>query len=182
MKRIPPLRRLLPFLALVASLQITLGYYDPAAQRWINRDPIGETGFRAAHPKLPAGEFRITHSFAFALNATPNRHDPFGLMSLDPLAWGYGNWCGWSRSGPDAPIDEIDAACMMHDYCLATWADAWRCSPCNADLCLLVGAADCSRSPDPAACRAAKREISLACALVGAGLPNAIGWLWGIFR
>ena len=49
MKRIPPLRRLLPFLALVASLQITLGYYDPAAQRWINRDPLGEKGGKNLH-------------------------------------------------------------------------------------------------------------------------------------
>jgi hypothetical protein len=30
--------------SLAASLQIALGYYDPAAQRWINRDPIGEAG------------------------------------------------------------------------------------------------------------------------------------------
>ena len=44
MKRIAQLRRRLPFLALAASLQITLGYYDPAAQRWINRDPVQETG------------------------------------------------------------------------------------------------------------------------------------------
>jgi uncharacterized protein RhaS with RHS repeats len=44
MKRIPQLRRCLPLLTLAASLQITLGYYDPAAQRWINRDPIGERG------------------------------------------------------------------------------------------------------------------------------------------
>jgi uncharacterized protein RhaS with RHS repeats len=44
MKRIPQLRRCLPLLTLAASLQITLGYYDPAAQRWITRDPIGEGG------------------------------------------------------------------------------------------------------------------------------------------
>ena len=47
MKQIRQLHRLLPFLALAASLQLTLGYYDPAAQRWINRDPIGEPGFEA---------------------------------------------------------------------------------------------------------------------------------------
>jgi hypothetical protein len=44
MKRIPPLRRLLPFLALAASLQLTFAYYDPAVQRWITRDPIQEDG------------------------------------------------------------------------------------------------------------------------------------------
>jgi len=62
MKRIPPLRRLLPLLALAASLQITLGYYDPAIQRWITRDPIGERAGANLHQVLgnhPVG--RIDH-------------------------------------------------------------------------------------------------------------------------
>jgi uncharacterized protein RhaS with RHS repeats len=44
MKRILQMRQWLPFVALVASIQLTLGYYDPGIQRWINRDPIGERG------------------------------------------------------------------------------------------------------------------------------------------
>jgi hypothetical protein len=35
---------LAPFLLLLASLQTAPAYYDPGAQRWINRDPIGERG------------------------------------------------------------------------------------------------------------------------------------------
>jgi hypothetical protein len=182
MKQMPKLRRCLPLLALLGSLQITLGYYDPAAQRWINRDPIKESGFQAGARGLGEGEGRVAHPFAFVLNSPVGRQDALGLAVWNPLDWGYGNWCGWSRSGPGAPVDELDAACMMHDYCLATWSDAWKCPPCNAELCLALGAADCSRSPNPAACRAAKREISLACVLLGAGLSNAIGWLWGLFR
>ncbi|MEK4520832.1 phospholipase [Psychrobacillus sp. FSL W7-1457] len=29
---------------------------------------------------------------------------------------GY-NWCGPGCSGPGAPVNEVDAACMMHDLC-----------------------------------------------------------------
>ena len=60
------LRRLLPFLALAASLQLTPGYYDPAAQRWINRDPIGELG--------GADVYR------FAGNSGVSRTDALGLF------------------------------------------------------------------------------------------------------
>ena len=41
---IPQLRCRLMLFILAVSLQITLGYYDPAAQRWINRDPLEEQG------------------------------------------------------------------------------------------------------------------------------------------
>ena len=176
------LTRCLVLFCIAASPQITTSYYDPAAQHWINRDPITESGLRALVRSPAAGEDRAVHPVAFVLNNPVSRVDALGLASWNPLDWGYGNWCGWSRSGPGAPIDEVDAACMMHDYCLATWTDAWKCPPCNADLCLAVGAAACSRSPNPAACQAAKREISLAGVLFGAGLPNVIGWLWGFFR
>jgi hypothetical protein len=40
--QIPQLQCWLTLLSLAASLQITLGYYAPAAQHWINRDPIEE--------------------------------------------------------------------------------------------------------------------------------------------
>jgi len=77
MKRIPQLRWPPAVLALTASLQITAGYYDPAAQRWINRDPVNEVGLRATLPKLPGGEPRVTPSSAFILNAPLNRYDSF---------------------------------------------------------------------------------------------------------
>lgn len=31
----------------------------------------------------------------------------------------HGNWCGPGHSGPDAPIDTLDTACMHHDKCYA---------------------------------------------------------------
>jgi hypothetical protein len=60
------LRCWLMLFSLAASLQITLGYYDPAAQRWINRDPIGERGGIPLH--------------VFVGNNPVKRHDPFGWM------------------------------------------------------------------------------------------------------
>jgi RHS repeat-associated protein len=30
-------------------------------------------------------------------------------------SWQYGNWCG--KGGAGQPIDNLDAACMIHDYC-----------------------------------------------------------------
>ncbi|MBM7715242.1 hypothetical protein JOC94_002229 [Bacillus thermophilus] len=30
---------------------------------------------------------------------------------------GY-NWCGPGCSGPGAPVNDVDACCMRHDYCL----------------------------------------------------------------
>jgi hypothetical protein len=70
MKRIPNLRRLLPFLALAASLQITLGYYDPSNQRWINRDPLGEEGG--------------LNLYTFAQNDAMNWVDDFGERAIRP--------------------------------------------------------------------------------------------------
>jgi hypothetical protein len=62
------MRQWLPFVALVASIQLTLGYYDPGIQRWINRDPIGEHGGANVH--------------RFVGNSGVNRADALGL--LDP--------------------------------------------------------------------------------------------------
>jgi hypothetical protein len=73
MQRMPQLRRCLPLLALAASLQLTLGYYDPAAQRWINRDP------------LPPAQFE--NLFAFVGNSPPGRFDGFGLVTDESLLY-----------------------------------------------------------------------------------------------
>ena len=85
----------LVLLSLAASLQITLGYYDPAAQRWINRDPIsdqGRLGFwppevrsaarsfpaRWARPPLPLGVNRQRAAMMDGLTA-------YALLSNDPM-------------------------------------------------------------------------------------------------
>ncbi|WP_126426761.1 phospholipase A2 family protein [Brevibacillus marinus] len=29
----------------------------------------------------------------------------------------HGNWCGPGCRGPEPPIDDVDACCMLHDKC-----------------------------------------------------------------
>ena len=87
MKRIPHLRLLLPFLVMAASLQLTLGYYDPAAQRWINRDPLGDAG-SVAYDQMPRPDSYVAYLRSqtegnvdlFINNAPLTRIDPFGLQ------------------------------------------------------------------------------------------------------
>jgi hypothetical protein len=83
MKQIPQLLRLLPFLALAASLQITLGYYDPAAQRWINRDPADESGFRYLRPNQgPPESAGDSTYYTYVANAAPTSVDAYGLVAF----------------------------------------------------------------------------------------------------
>lgn len=54
----------------------------------------------------------------------------------------YGNFCGAPCTGnnfADAPVDELDAACRNHDWCLDHAAD--KCVQCGCDQ-RLVDAAD----------------------------------------
>ena len=46
--------------------------------------------------------------------ATHGKHQRVGRNLLG-WAWNYGNWCGVGGSG--VPKDDMDAACMLHDYC-----------------------------------------------------------------
>lgn len=41
--------------------------------------------------------------------------DPYSKLDFSIL--NYGNWCGPGHSGPAAPIDALDRACMAHDKC-----------------------------------------------------------------
>lgn len=142
-----------------------LAFYDPSTQRWINRDPVGEPGFRVlARPTARSGGDG-PNSYAFVKNDPLSHIDPHGLL----LGWAYGNWCGYSQSGPQDPIDAVDNACMNHDNCLATWVDALtpcKIFLCNRIFCASVAAADCSNAPDPEACQSAKTDILTLCAAV----------------
>ena len=46
-----PLRMLI-FLAILGATPIANAYYDPGVQRWINRDPIAESGGLNLHRAL----------------------------------------------------------------------------------------------------------------------------------
>jgi RHS repeat-associated protein len=152
-------------LTLLASVQLTSAFYDPTVQRWINRDPVGEPGFTVLARSTAKTEGDGPNSYLFVNNEPVGRVDPRGLF----MGWGYGNWCGYSRSGPQTPVDEVDTACMKHDDCLATALDALtpcRLFLCNRVFCARVAVADCSNSPNPKACESAKTDILTLCAAV----------------
>lgn len=44
----------------------------------------------------------------------------------------HGNWCGPGHSGPEPPIDQLDAACMWHDNCYASWG--YDCCSCDSNM------------------------------------------------
>jgi hypothetical protein len=77
------LRCWLVLFSLAASLQITLGYYDPAAQRWINRDPIGERG--GVNLDGFGGNNPINHTDAFGLLVGTPLPLPAPPVTLPPL-------------------------------------------------------------------------------------------------
>jgi hypothetical protein len=178
----------LALLALFSAPDLGTAYYDAGVQRWISRDPTGEVGFESGSRSSVSEVNEDVNWFRFVGNEAVSSMDSWGLSLVSVITgifdkWGYGNSCGWSRRGQNGPpVDEVDAACAWHDECLARPCDAWKLAPCNDTFCRAVGAADCSRSPDPGACRRAKRDISIACNLVGSGLHNTIGIVIGIFR
>jgi len=59
----------LVLLALLGSLTMANAYYDPSAQRWLNRDPIQEKGG--------------LNVYRFVGNHPINKHDPFGLHAYE---------------------------------------------------------------------------------------------------
>jgi len=150
---------LLVFLALFSSVPNAAAYYDPGIQRWLNRDPIEEPGFKLTVRPGLRRENEGPNLYEFVKNRPTREIDAFGLF----LGFGYGNWCGWSRSGPGDPIDAVDAACQTHDNCLATWSDACKFKFCNIRFCLEVRGADCHGDE---ACERARRTILAGCSLL----------------
>lgn len=86
--------------------------------RWLTRDPLW--------PNQDA--------YSYAGGSPVLETDPSGLM------FGYGNYCG-ARSGPGAPINDVDTCCQVHDDCLKDWT-CWvnpiKEKKCDCDLCTCV--------------------------------------------
>ena len=60
------------------SLQTTSAYYDPGVQRWINRDPIREAGFKLVRGgRVSRGS--DPNLYLFCRNSPVHHRDAFGL-------------------------------------------------------------------------------------------------------
>src|ERR1700686_2675384 len=54
-------------------------FYDPNLQRWINRDPVGESGFRAIRGRDTAVLMRNPNLYGFVANSPEQNVDFLGL-------------------------------------------------------------------------------------------------------
>lgn len=149
-------------------------YYDPSVARWINRDPMDEKGAGNRLAMAARPEMNQSRSDVFVGNSPVNEFDVEGLAPASAITGGsaiaYGNWCGYFRSGQNGgPIDDVDAACMAHDYCLATPLEFFnpiRQICCNLKFCAEVAVANCFQSPTPFACMQVKSQILNVCRAV----------------
>lgn len=101
--------------ALLAGGPVAWGYYDPAVQRWINRDPIAEPGFNAvalrgpSRPTVQGSEG--ANLFLFVRNAPVDYGDARGLL------------CCFTVTGctlvPGAPVTTgvVVPGCLWVAYC-----------------------------------------------------------------
>ena len=105
--------------------------YAPAVGRWTIKDPIR---FRGGDPNL----------YRYVLDDPINLGDLYG-----EALFLYGNYCGPGNNGGQ-PIDDLDAACKVHDDCYSAAGLNWKdivvgppsgpaaCAKqakCDADLC-----------------------------------------------
>lgn len=122
-------------------------WYDPGLGRFYSRDPI----------KYKGSNWNL---FAYVDGSPQDKFDPTGLAPPRSPA-GYGNYCGPTRAaicmagpggtfipapGQPAPIDALDAACMVHDCCLAgPWEVLSECFKpvCNPAFCASMAAFSC---------------------------------------
>jgi RHS repeat-associated protein len=122
-------------------------YYHPVIGTFCSNDPIGYEGSK-------------WNLYEYVESSPLVKTDPLGLAPARSPG-GYGNYCGPTRAaacmkgpggnwvpapGQPAPIDAMDAACMAHDCCLATWREALsECLKpvCNPTLCTALAAFSC---------------------------------------
>jgi RHS repeat-associated protein len=68
-------------LVLLGGLRTATAYYDPGAQRWVNRDPLGESGFEAIRRRSPILVTEGSNPYQFVHQNPVNRNDMWGLVS-----------------------------------------------------------------------------------------------------
>lgn len=127
-------KTIIGWIILASTLVVTKdasAYYNPQTGRFLNRDPIAETGFYEEHRQIisiTGGRYFDRKSDARASRANELslyeyvRSCP--VLGIDPLGldWKWGNYCGAGSPMPKMPpnpfpVDVIDLACFWHDVC-----------------------------------------------------------------
>jgi len=82
---------ILPALLIIFWVQIASAFYDPNLGRWINRDPIGESGFELTQNHAGAGWVSGSLQYTFVAN------DPISHVDFLGLELRFANNCSASQ-------------------------------------------------------------------------------------
>ncbi len=124
--------------------------YIPKWGRFLSKDPLPQSGKRdiaLVHAWLEERLARSLATYSYS-ESSPLKHiDPMGLSALDV----HGKYCGPTAaaaciavdkpSPTNKPVDDLDAACVVHDCCLKEWyhfINPCRRARCDATLCAAV--------------------------------------------
>lgn len=156
----------LALMAFFSAANLAWAYYDPGVQRWLNRDPLGDTGsaFLPRHQALhglkgPAESLLGPNLCAFIHNSPVSLFDIDGRRPPTDLSFppGYFGEGGNPCKGA-CPETCSKTACMV--------------------CCVVLGTAGnqlCAKIPNPwlkAACALAVNLGSLACGMSCSSCPN----------
>ena len=97
------------------------GYYDPGVQRWINRDPVAEAGFRATSHSERACTSDTEGAYEFCANSPVGRWDYLGL---DNPGCDLPTWVLQSP-GYQQHKDCFLRCCAKHDECYYNTDCSW---------------------------------------------------------
>ncbi len=96
----------LPLIATAVLLSMTSAkaFYDPSIGRWVNRDPLGDEGFKVTKDVFLTQNRRIKTEltlYPFVSNDPINRFDPLGLSEGILGIPGTGGGCHNKSGGPE---------------------------------------------------------------------------------
>jgi len=115
-------------------------WYDPITQRWPNRDPINEIGFKLlTRSRSPFNFGEEKNLYAFVGNNPVNQFDPDGQKKKGPIAILIGLLTGCGK-GPKAPnLPTLDANCAADPVVKKSYQRLIDCNSADGD-----GNAECS--------------------------------------
>jgi RHS repeat-associated protein len=85
-------------------------FYDPNAQRWLNRDPFGEPGFETLRGNGPSLLGDSANLYLFVFNNPNSWIDLYGLAALDSITASIRLLKKWRFSGPRCSDDAFSSS------------------------------------------------------------------------
>lgn len=77
----------------LATVQTSLGFYNPSTGKWLSRDPIGENGFQALNRgHVSLGHYDEKHLYCFVDNNSIDNLDALGLCKPFLCGPDIGKW------------------------------------------------------------------------------------------